>query len=526
MTTTPQDLNNTNAPIVSTSPYGTGKNSTQPTVKDGTPITALWFNQFMNGTAVSLLRAAGIIPNSVVDNADISQISQAIQSAIAKGNLVNDISTQENIIVLSSFRDAANGYNLTHPIAVLQDKQQFRFVATFTNTSTSVTLKGSQNLQAKQIINVQSGDISAGTLYIATYSGNDTTGTFEIRPEVFAAIQDNILDNGDFVIAQRGTNFTAATTFTNADGNYTLDRFKVIDSRAGSDVVDISQTKLASELPAEARAAITFTHQRQNEQAGLVQYLDYDTTRTLLNKDLSLSFEIYNSDSVTRNFRAAILSWQGTADDMPNDPVSTWQTAANLGFATNFTTENTTTTLTANATSWNRFTINGVNIDTASTNNLAIAIWTDETMANGYEWRATKIKLEQSNIATTWKAKAVNEEQSNCALFVSTSFKNGIINSLANTLNFSSKANSAFLLTNPTIQFQCKMRVPPVVTTFSPISQAANKMARYDLGSAYLADEDVFYTLISDQRVEISGNGTLPLNDFFYRLHYFASADL
>jgi hypothetical protein len=216
------------------------------------------------------------------------------------------------------------------------------------------------------------------------------------------------------IIAQRGTSFDAATTFTNTDGNYTLDRFKVIDSRAGSDVVDITQTTLASELPAGARAAMKLVHQRQNEQAGIVQYIDYDTTRLLLDKDTSLSFEIYNSDSVTRNFRAAIVSWQGAVDDMPNDPISTWQTAANLGFATNFTTENTTTALTANATSWNRFTINGVNIDTANTNNLAIVIWTDESMANGYEWRVTKAKLEKSSIATAWKTKSFAVELANC----------------------------------------------------------------------------------------------------------------
>jgi hypothetical protein len=237
-------------------------------------------------------------------------------------------------------------------------------------------------------------NISAGTLYIATY--NASTDDFTIRPEIFVPVQDNILDNGDMIIAQLGTTFDASTTFTNTDGNYTLDRWKVIDSRAGSDVVDITQTTLASELPAGARAAWKAVHQRQNEQAGLVQYIDYNKTRDLLNQDVSLSFEIYNSDSVARDFRAAILTWQGTVDDMPNDPVSTWQTAANLGFATNFTTENTTTALTANATSWNRFTINGVNIDTANTNNLAVVIWT------------------KSSIATAWKAKNFTTEYNNC----------------------------------------------------------------------------------------------------------------
>lgn len=419
MANTPQDFNNFTAAVTATSPYGTGKNNTTvaPAAKDGTEIDVKWFDQLFNGTVVPLLRAAGIAPSATADNADISQVAQAIQSAIAKGNLVEDLtqSGTPNTIVLSSFRDAGNTYNLTHPVAVLQDKQQFRFVAAQTNTSSSVTLEGSQLLNAKNVIAVQAGDISAGTLYIATY--NAATDDFTIRPEIFVPVQDNILDNGDFIIAQRGTTFDAATTFTNTDGNYTLDRWKVIDSRAGSDVVDITQTTLASELPAGARAAWKAVHQHNNEQAGIVQYIDYNKTRDVLNQDVSLSFEIYNSDSVTRNFRAAILTWQGTVDDMPNDPVSTWQTAANLGFATNFTTENTTTTLTANATSWNRFTINSVNIDTASTNNLAVVIWTDEAMANGYEWRVTKAKLDKSSIATVWKAKSYQEEDMNCKFY-------------------------------------------------------------------------------------------------------------
>ena len=434
MAVTPQDLDKTNAPVPATSPYGTGKNSTAPELRDGTPIDSTTYNQNNNGLLVALLRAAGITPSGIVDNADISQVAQAIQSAIAKGNFVEDLTQvgTPNTIVLSSFRDAGNTYNLTHPIAVLQDKQQFRFVAAQTNTSSAVTLQGSQLLVAKNIIGVQAGDISAGTLYIATY--NASTDDFTIRPEIFVPVQDNILDNGDFIIAQRGTTFNASTTFTNTDGNYTLDRWKVIDSRAGSDVVDVTQTTLASELPAGARAAWKAVHQRQNEQAGLVQYIDSDKTRTLLNQDVSLSFEIYNSDSVTRNFRAAILTWQGTADDMPNDPVSTWQTAANLGFATNFTTENTTTALTANATSWNRFTINGVNLATVDANdnprtinNLAVVICTDEGMANGYEWRVTKAKLDKSSISTAWKEKDFQIEYDNCTLWCYSSYTLGVM---------------------------------------------------------------------------------------------------
>jgi hypothetical protein len=157
MAVTPQDLNNTNAPVTATSPYGTGKNSSAPTVRDGTNIDASTFNQNNNGLLVALLRAAGIVPSGTVDNADISQVAQAIQSAIAKGNLVEDLTQAgtPNTIVLSSFRDAGNTYNITHPVAVLQDKQQFKFVAAQTNTNNAVTLKGSQLLVEKNVIGVQ-----------------------------------------------------------------------------------------------------------------------------------------------------------------------------------------------------------------------------------------------------------------------------------------------------------------------------------------------------------------------------------
>jgi hypothetical protein len=253
-------------------------------------------------------------------------------------------------------------------------------------------------------------------------------------------VNDNLADNGDFIIAQRGKLFTSTTTFTNDDSNYTFDRYKVGNSAGTTGVIDVSQITDPADLPDGARAAISLLHQQADKQAYIAQYYDNDTTKTLLNKDVSLSFEIYNSDSVTRNFRAAILSWQGAADNMPFYPVTAWQTANDLIFDGNFTIENTTTTLTANATSWNRFTINGVNIDTANTNNLAIVIWTDEEMPNSYEWRATKIKLEQSSIATAWKAKSVTDEYKQCIyngcyiprnrLKFNTNVDNAIINAL------------------------------------------------------------------------------------------------
>jgi hypothetical protein len=114
MANTPQDFNNFTPADTATSPYGTGKNNTTvaPAPKNGTEIDNKWFDQLFNGTVVPLLRAAGIVPSGTVDNADISQVAQAIQSAIAKGNFVEDLTQAgtPNTIVLSSFRDVGNTY--------------------------------------------------------------------------------------------------------------------------------------------------------------------------------------------------------------------------------------------------------------------------------------------------------------------------------------------------------------------------------------------------------------------------------
>jgi len=414
MAVTPQDLNNTNAPVTATSPYGTGKNSSAPTVRDGTNIDASTFNQNNNGLLVALLRAAGITPSGIVDNADISQVAQAIQSAIAKGNFVEDLTQAgtPNTIVLSSFRDAGDTYNITHPIAALQNLQTFRFVAAQTNTSDAVTLQGSQLLSPKAVSGVQAGDIVAGTLYIATYY--ELTDTFVIRPEVYIPQQPNILDNGDFVVWQRGGTFNAATTFTNTDGNNLADRWKGLDSRdPASDSIDYSRLTLSSDVPAGARGAMQMVWQRNNQQGGLCQYIENDKTRDLVGKKVSLSFEAYASAGST-TLRAAVLSYQGTADSLPSDPVNTWQ-VGDLLFDGNFTFENVTADLTVtNPAEWQRFTINDIDLDTANTNNLAVIIWTPQEQSTGFELRLSKIKLEQSSVATDWLQKDFTTESLRC----------------------------------------------------------------------------------------------------------------
>lgn len=397
-----------------TSPYGSGKDDTTLGALDGTPINIKWFDQLVNGTIAAALRAAGIVPNSIEDNADNSQILQAIMSLIAKGNLVNDLTEAgtPNTIILSSFRDVGDTYNITHPIAALQNLQTFRFVAAQTNTSDAVTLQGSQLLSPKAVSGVQAGDIVAGTLYIATYY--ELTDTFVIRPEVYIPQQPNILDNGDFVVWQRGGTFNAATTFTNTDANNLADRWKGLDSREpASDSIDYSRLTLSSDVPEGARGAMQMVWQRNNQQGGLCQYIENDKTRDLVGKKVSLSFEAYASAGSTP-LRAAVLSYQGAADSLPSDPVNTWQ-VGDLLFDGNFTVENTTADLTiTNPAEWQRFTINDIDLDTANTNNLAVVIWTPQEQSTGFELRLSKIKLEQSSVATEWLQTGFTTEYLNC----------------------------------------------------------------------------------------------------------------
>ena len=226
----------------------------------------------------------------------------------------------------------------------------------------------------------------------------------------------NLIINGQGLIAQRGTTFDSTTTPVNSDDTYLLDRMLLLSD--GNDIVDVSQE--TTTVPTGSYSAIKFDVETANKQFGYVQILEAKDSAAIIGGVASLSFKARKggSNATLETLRAAIISWDSTADTVTSDVVGTWAGAGtDPTLATNWTYENTPSNLTL-TTSYQTFSIENVSIDTASTNNVAVFIWSDDTDATVADLAyITDIKLEEGSVATNFIARPYGEEFYLCQNF-------------------------------------------------------------------------------------------------------------
>jgi len=226
----------------------------------------------------------------------------------------------------------------------------------------------------------------------------------------------NLIINGQGLIGQRGTSFTSTTTPANSDDTYLLDRMLLLSD--GNDIVDVSQE--TTEVPSGAYSSIKFDVETANKQFAYCQILEAKDAAKIIGGTASLSFKAKKggSNATLETLRAAIISWDSTADTVTSDVIGTWAGAGtNPTLATNWTYENTPLNLTL-TTSFQTFKIENVSIDTASTNNVAILIWCDDTDATvGDLAYIGDIKVEEGSISTPYGFESVEEVLSRCQRF-------------------------------------------------------------------------------------------------------------
>lgn len=185
--------------------------------------------------------------------------------------------------------------------------------------------------------------------------------------------KSSILINGGFTIAQRGTSFTSATTPANDDDAYLLDRGILLSD--GADIVDVTQSTAA---PAGSLNSWQFDVETINKKFGYLQIVEQKNCIDIIGGVASLSFKAKVSD-ITKldNIKAAIVSWDGAADAVTSDIVSTWNSEDTTPtLVANWTFENTPVNLGVTA-AWAEYKIENIDIDTASTKNVALFIWSD-----------------------------------------------------------------------------------------------------------------------------------------------------
>lgn len=219
----------------------------------------------------------------------------------------------------------------------------------------------------------------------------------------------NLLINGDFRVAQRGTSFTSTTTPANSDDTFLLDRWNLLSD--GNDAVDVTQ---ATDVPTGGLNSIGLDVETANKKFGIVQFVEQKNIVGVQDQTVALSFKAKVTGSSISNVKAVVLSWTGTADTVTSDVVSAWNASGTTPtWATNWTAENTPANLNV-TTSWASYNVTAP-VDTASVKNLAVFIWCDDaTTTVGDFLYLTDVQLEIASAATAFERRPIDIELSAC----------------------------------------------------------------------------------------------------------------
>lgn len=233
-----------------------------------------------------------------------------------------------------------------------------------------------------------------------------------------AAPNPNLLLNGGFWQAQRGTTFDATTTPTSDDGNYTLDRWAQLSD--GADRCDITQE--TSVVPTGSYAAIKFdveTVGSPSEKFGIIQILEARDSAAIIGGVATLSFKARTTSGAVENLRAGIFSWSSTADSPTLDLVNAWSVeGTDITTIANWTLESPADVDFALSDTYQTFAIRNVSIDTASAANVAVFIWVDDTdlIATNVFYIAD-VKLEKGSDDTEFQNPTFGVDQLACKRF-------------------------------------------------------------------------------------------------------------
>ena len=218
---------------------------------------------------------------------------------------------------------------------------------------------------------------------------------------VSSSLHRQAIINGNFDVAQRGTTFAAGD---NNDDVYTLDRWNLISD--GNDVLDVSQTAI-TDLTGSSYAIKLDVE--TSARGGIVQFIENKDASKLKGKYVSVSFAVKSANISA--IRCAILSWGSTADSVTSDVVGTWGDTPT--WATNWTAENTPADLTVTS-SWTTVKVENIYIDSATVNNIALAIWIPNAETIGDIVYISQVQMNEGSVALPFQPKSFAEELRAC----------------------------------------------------------------------------------------------------------------
>jgi len=228
---------------------------------------------------------------------------------------------------------------------------------------------------------------------------NDLSGTLNTLSGAGNTVNKNYLINGGFAVAQRGTSFTS-TGSANNDDAYTLDRWYILSD--GNDAIDVTQD--TTTVPTNGEFAIALDVETVNKKFGIATIIENADVIGLVGNTVTFSFKAkVSATTKLDNVKAAIVAWSGTANTVTSDIISAWGAeGTNPTLIANATYENTPANLNL-TTSYATYSITAA-VDTASTQNLILFIWSDVTDTTlGDFLYIAESKLELGSTATAFQ---------------------------------------------------------------------------------------------------------------------------
>jgi hypothetical protein len=225
----------------------------------------------------------------------------------------------------------------------------------------------------------------------------------------------NRIINGGMDVAQRGTSFTSTSSANNNDA-YVLDRFYILSD--GNDAIDVTQT---TTVPTGAKFSIGLDVETTNKKFGIAQIIENANCFDAIGGAVTLSFQAkVSATTKLDNVKCAIVAWSGTADSVTSDIISAWGAeGTNPTLIANATYENTPANLNV-TTSFATYSVTA-NVDTSSTSNIIVFIWSDvtDTTAGDFLY-VTNIQLEKGSTATSFDYRSIGTELALCQRYFQT----------------------------------------------------------------------------------------------------------
>jgi hypothetical protein len=189
-----------------------------------------------------------------------------------------------------------------------------------------------------------------------------------------------------------------------------LDRFYILSD--GNDIIDVTQT---TTVPTGAKYSIGLDVETVNKKFGIAQIIENANCFDAIGGNVTVSFQAKVSATTNLdNIKCAIVAWSGTADTVTSDIISAWNVeGTNPTLIANATYENTPANLNV-TTSFATYTVTA-NVDTASTSNIILFIWSDVTTTSLGEFLyITGVQLEKGSTATSFDYRPYTTELALC----------------------------------------------------------------------------------------------------------------